>query len=149
MSRTGREQPPIARGVRDIRLAQRIWLQDGGTPVFGVGIRELLIRVEDTGSLHRAASEMGLAYSKAWRIVRRAEEHLGYPLLARRAGGTGGGGSVLSPEARRLVPAFGELIDEARSMLDELTARHLGGLIPEGSEVPHADARGAAGSSQS
>jgi molybdate transport system regulatory protein len=142
MSRTRPEQPPIAPAAREVRLAQRIWLQDGATPVFGVGIRELLIRVEATGSLHRAACEMGLAYSKAWRIVRRAEDHLGFPLLARRAGGTGGGGSVLSPEARRLVPAFGELVDEARAMLDELATRHLGGLIPGGSEAPIPGARG-------
>jgi molybdate transport system regulatory protein len=119
------------RVAAQIRPAQRIWLQDLGTPVFGIGIRELLMRVETTGSLRQAAGEMGLAYSKAWRIVRRAEAHLGIPLLTRQAGGEGGGGSVLSDEARWLVRAFGALLDEARLLLDELYAKHFGPWPPE------------------
>ncbi len=109
-----------------VRPAQRIWLHDQGMPVFGIGIRELLIRVESTGSLRQAASDMGMAYSKAWHIVRRAEEHLGFTLLQRRTGGTGGGGSAVSDEGRRLVEAFGALLDEADTLLDELYAKHFG-----------------------
>jgi N-terminal domain of molybdenum-binding protein len=109
-----------------IRPGQRIWLSDQGAPVFGVGIRELLIRVESTGSLRQAASDMGLAYSKAWHIVRRAEEHFGFKLLERQIGGAGGGGSTVSSEGRWLVGAFGALLDEADALLDELYAKHFG-----------------------
>jgi molybdate transport repressor ModE-like protein len=116
----------VKAGLADIRPAQRIWLQDQGMPVFGKGIRELLIRVEATGSLRHAASDMGLAYSKAWCIVRRAEQHLGVPLLERRAGGAGGGGSTLSGEGRWLVRTFGGLLDEANALLDALYAKHFG-----------------------
>jgi molybdate transport system regulatory protein len=108
-----------------IRPAQRIWLHDGGKPVFGIGIRELLIRVEATGSLHRAAADMGMAYSKAWSIVRRAEQHLGLALLKRQVGGTGGGGSVLTDDAAWLVRAFGSFVDEAGEAVDLLFERHL------------------------
>jgi len=113
-------------GSACIRPTQRIWLQDQGTPVFGMGIRELLIRVEATGSLRHAASDMGLAYSKAWKIVRRAEKHLGFTLLRRQAGGTYGGGSYLSDEAKWLVAALGAMVDEADALLEELYARHFG-----------------------
>ena len=41
-------------------------------PIFGVGVCQLLARVETTGSLRRAAADMGMAYSKAWLVVRRA-----------------------------------------------------------------------------
>ncbi|MGD0019353.1 MAG: LysR family transcriptional regulator [Candidatus Limnocylindrales bacterium] len=109
-----------------IRPAQRIWLHDQGMPVFGVGIRELLVRVEATGSLRHAASDMGMAYSKAWHIVRRAEEHLGFDLLERRIGGARGGGSGVSDEGRWLVGAFGAVLDEADKVLDELYEKHFG-----------------------
>jgi len=132
MSRDSHEPQQVTPATRQIRLARRIWLQDGATPVFGVGIRELLIRVEATGSLHMAAAEMGLAYSKAWRIVGRAEEHLGFPLMTRHAGGTRGGGSALSMEGRRLVDAFGRVLEDADAMLDELAATHLDGVISGG-----------------
>lgn len=118
--------PFVKTGPVRIRPGQRIWLHDQGIPVFGVGIRELLVRVESTGSLRRAASDMGMAYSKAWHIVRRAEEHLGFTLLERRTGGTGGGGSGVSDGGRWLVGAFGALLDDADALLDDLYAKHFG-----------------------
>lgn len=111
-------------GPAGVRLAHRLWLQDRDAPVFGAGISELLGKVEATGSLRKAASEMGMAYSKAWQIVRRAEEHLGFKLMIRHAGGKGGGCSTVSDEGRRLVRAFGALTEEADPLLAELFDRH-------------------------
>ena len=50
---------------------------------FGGGCAALLEGVADEGSLNRAAKRMGMAYSKAWRIVREAEAHLNCELLTR------------------------------------------------------------------
>jgi molybdate transport repressor ModE-like protein len=72
---------------------------------------------------------MDMAYSKAWTIVRRAEEHLGISLLARRVGGAGGGGSTLSEPGRRIVDAFGALTDEVDAQLEALYARHFGDVL--------------------
>ena len=119
----------------DLHPAYRIWLQDRGAPVFGAGICELLRRVEETGSLRRAASDMGMAYSKAWQIVRRAEAHLGLELMVRRTGGKGGGCSLVSDEGKWLVGAFGAMDREAAAFLDELFARHLGRLCRPAGEL--------------
>jgi molybdate transport system regulatory protein len=132
MTKPRPEVNPKAPPSGHVRVARRIWLQDGTTPVFGAGMTELLARVEATGSLHQAASDMGIAYSKAWRIIRRAEEHLGFALLLRRAGGAGGGGSALSGEARWLVRAFGDLLREVGPMLDELGSKHFGNWLDPG-----------------
>ncbi|MGA2513766.1 MAG: LysR family transcriptional regulator [Candidatus Limnocylindrales bacterium] len=132
---------------RGIHLGGKIWLVDGAMPVFGTGICELLSRVETTGSLRRAASDMGMAYSKAWRIVRRAEDHLGFTLLERRAGGKGGGGSIVSNEGRWLVGSFGALVGEAEALLDGLYAKHFGSRLLAGSEIRLAGTRTKPGSS--
>jgi molybdate transport system regulatory protein len=92
----------------------------------GMGTFELLVRVDATGSIRRAASDMGMAYSKAWLSARRAEANLGFPLLTRQIGGRRGGGSTLSPEAKWLVGAFRALVDDADQMLEQLRAKHLG-----------------------
>jgi molybdate transport system regulatory protein len=123
--------PSSPRAEKDparVRLAHRIWLQDAGIPVFGAGISELLARVEATGSLRQAASDMGMAYSKAWQILRRAEEHLGFKLMSRRTGGKGGGCSTVSDEGRWLVRAFDALTNEAEPLLAELFDRHFSDL---------------------
>ena len=41
--------------------------------------------------------------SEALAIMRRAEKNLGFPLTARRIGGKGGGGSVLTPKAKEFL----------------------------------------------
>lgn len=113
-------------GLAGIRPAHRIWLEDEGLPVFGVGISELLKRVEATGSLRCAASDMGMAYSKAWQIVRRAEDHLGFKLMTRRTGGRGGGCSIVSEDGIRLSDAFDAYARETELFLTELFARRFG-----------------------
>jgi molybdate transport system regulatory protein len=128
MKEAGRDPSSREATSVGVHVAHRIWLEDQGTPVFGIGICELLTRVEATGSIRRAASDMGMAYSKAWQIVRRAEEHLGLELMVRHAGGKGGGCSVVSVEGRWLLGAFGALTDDAAALVAELFDRHLGQL---------------------
>jgi molybdate transport repressor ModE-like protein len=107
-----------------IAPAQRIWFHDQGKPMFGPGPVRLLALVIETGSLHQAAKQMGMAYSKAWRIVKDAEDHFGFKLLERRIGGPDGGGSVLTAEAQRLVAGFGALQAEADANLRRLFEKY-------------------------
>ena len=77
-----------------------------GARVFGPGPRELLERVESEGSLRAAAISMGMAYTKASRMVKAAEASFGFPLTERTIGGAGGGGSRLTAEARDLLDRY-------------------------------------------
>ena len=45
--------------------------------LFGRGIANLCLGVRETGSLNASAKGMGMAYSKAWRIVKDTEAALG------------------------------------------------------------------------
>ena len=58
---------------------------------FGPGLATLLTLVRERHSLRAAAAEMGMAYSKAWRILRDCEQALGFPLLDSTTGGRNGG----------------------------------------------------------
>ncbi len=116
------EPLPVRRG--HLAPAQRIWLHDQGEPMFGPGTLRLLVLVGETGSLHRAAKEMGMAYSKAWRIVKDAEDHLGFKLLERQIGGAGGGGSALTTQAQRLVASFATMRAEADANLRRLFEKY-------------------------
>lgn len=71
---------------------------DSGEKFFGEGPARLLRKVEESSSLHKAATAMGMAYSKAFKIIKNAEDTLGFPLLMRKTGGQGGGGSELTEE---------------------------------------------------
>ncbi|MDD4691521.1 MULTISPECIES: winged helix-turn-helix domain-containing protein [Eubacterium] len=73
---------------------------------FGPGIVELLQRVDQRHSLRAAAIEMGMAYSKAWRLIKTAEENLECKLLNSTTGGKGGGGAELTQECRAFMEKY-------------------------------------------
>ena len=88
-----------------LKLTVRLFTEDDQR-CFGPGIATLLERVQKHKSLRAAAASMEMAYSKAWRIIRTAEEVFGCKMLDSTIGGRGGGGAVLTPEAERLLAAY-------------------------------------------
>ena len=80
---------------RALRLKLTIRLYAGeDLRCFGPGVATLLRRVQEHRSLRAAAASMEMAYSKAWRIIRTAEEVFGCKLLVSSTGGVHGGGAV-------------------------------------------------------
>lgn len=79
-----------------------------GDVAFGEDDAALLRAVGEHGSLHAAASALGRSYSRAHGRLEALEDAVG-PLLERRRGGEGGGGSELTDDAHRLLARFGRL----------------------------------------
>lgn len=99
--------------ANDLRLTVTLrLLDDEGQRRFGPGVAALLSEVREKRSLRAAAASMGMAYSKAWRIVRDAEEALNCKLLRSTIGGRHGGGAALTEEAESLLTAYQLLRDE-------------------------------------
>ena len=88
-----------------------IFVDENGDKFFGEGPYQLLLGVERTGSLRCAAMEMGMAYSKAMKLVRHAEAALGFPLTQRTVGGPSGGGSCLTPRGKEWMSRYGAYRD--------------------------------------
>ena len=103
---------------------------EAGRRIFGPGPAELLEQVERTGSLRAAAGKMGLSYSKALKILHTAERGLAMPLVSTEAGGLGGGGSTITPQARALLAWF----RQARRAVEE-TARAQLDRLPRGGQM--------------
>ena len=88
----------------EMKLTPRFY--QNGERVFGPGVAELLKRVQEHHSLRAAAFSMEMAYSKAWQIIRTAEDGFGCKLLSSTIGGRHGGGAVLTPEGERILNAY-------------------------------------------
>lgn len=100
---------------------------ENGEKFFGEGPCRLLRLVEETGSLRCAAASMEMAYSKALKLVKQAEEALGIPLTQRSVGGKDGGGSTLTPEGRRFLLQYESYRDACVQANRELFARYFPG----------------------
>ena len=93
---------------------------------FGPGLATLLSLVRERHSLRAAAAEMGMAYSKAWRILRDSEEALGFPLLDSTTGGRHGGGAVLTEQGAALLADYERFCERLREQGDALFEECLG-----------------------
>ena len=83
-----------------------VLLDDNGEKFFGEGPYRLLCAVEETGSLRAAAQSMGMAYTKALKLLKNAETALGFPLTTRAVGGKDGGGSHLTPAGKEWIAKY-------------------------------------------
>jgi molybdate transport system regulatory protein len=81
---------------------------------------QLLAAIAGTGSINRAAREVGLSYKGAWEMVERANNLSPQILVSTAIGGRHGGGTTLTPAGRRLLALFEELQEEHRHFLERL-----------------------------
>ena len=108
-----------------MKIVYKIWLDNKGK-AFGEGPYELLKRVEETDSLHRAAGQMGMSYSKAWKLIQTMEKRLGFLLLNRKVGGVSGGGSRVTPEAMHLMKRYEQFEKDAGKAIERIYQKHFG-----------------------
>ena len=104
---------------RDLKMSVRLTvmnpeLEDGSA--FGRGIASLCMGVRETGSLYAAAKRMGMAYSKAWRVIRDTETDLGITLLDR----DGARGSKLTEAGNKLLDTYLEIEAQVAQQVEEL-----------------------------
>lgn len=70
---------------------------------FGIGVVIILEALEEAGSMKGACARTGISYSKAWRMLKRAEKGAGYELINRKQGGANGGGCMTTEGGRDLI----------------------------------------------
>ncbi|WP_280401563.1 LysR family transcriptional regulator [Nocardia carnea] len=78
-----------------------------------LGVLELLVGVDDHGSLGAAARIAGIAQPNASRAIKKLEARVGAPLLQRKPTG-----STLTPEGTVLAHWSRKVLDDARHLLD-------------------------------
>jgi molybdate transport system regulatory protein len=105
--------------------ACKIWLDHNGK-AFGEGPYELLKRVEKTNSLHEAAHQMRMSYSKAWKLIQTMEKRLGFVLLDKKIGGLSGGGSRVTPTAKDLIERYELFEMDAMKAIEKAYQKHFG-----------------------
>lgn len=106
-----------------LQVKYKIWLDDEGI-IFGKGPYNLLLGVKDKGSLSEASKDMGMSYNKAHKLIKNIEKRLGFKLLVSKAGGSKGGGSMLTEEAEKLMLEYEKFIAECEESLGDIFKKH-------------------------
>jgi 8-oxo-dGTP diphosphatase len=84
----------------------RFWFETPKGYVFGPGSYQILREIEKTGSLRKAAQNLGMSYRHAWGLIKEIEDNLGVKIIASHRGGKEGGESIITDEGMKLLREY-------------------------------------------
>lgn len=90
-----------------------LWLEEEDAMVFGYGRVMLLDKIEECGSLRKAATSLGMSYQAAWKKIRATENALGVELVRRPQ--CKSDGMSLTPEGLMMRNSFKHLYSAVES----------------------------------
>lgn len=75
---------------------------------FSARLKLLLYLLADTNNMRTSCAYSGIAHSKAWDMINRLEQHLGYTVVERQRGGRSGGSTRLTQQGQDFLTAYHE-----------------------------------------
>ncbi len=106
-------------GPARLEPRSKIWIERNGDTVLSDWRVALLEAIERTGSLAKAAEEVGIPYRSAWQKIKESEERLGIRLVNTHCGGAEGGSSELTDAAYDLVRRYRQFTDGLAELVDK------------------------------
>lgn len=98
-----------------MEIKAKFWIENEGEVVVGGGKAALLQKIDQLGSIQRAADEFGMSYRHAWGAIKKIEKRAGFKIVETKLGGREGGGAQLTPKGK-------EFVRKADSLLRDLQA---------------------------
>lgn len=95
-----------------LKTKTKLVIQKDGRGILGPGIIDLLKNIEKTGSTKKGTELLGMSYSKALRIIKIAEDALGFNLIEKSRGGIFGGESILTDKGNRIIDSYEKMKKE-------------------------------------
>jgi molybdate transport system regulatory protein len=99
-----KKQPPNDMAKTGDRLNIRIDLA-GGLRI-GPGKIAVLEEIARSGSISAAGRALRMSYRRTWELVEDLNTGLGAPVVETAAGGSGGGGTVLTPAGKAVIERY-------------------------------------------
>lgn len=101
-------------------LKGQIWLTEAASKPLMLDQIDLLQAIADTGSITAAAKIAGVSYKTAWDRLERINNLSEQPLIERSAGGSKGGGSILTDYGKKMLNGFKQLQEQHNEFLENL-----------------------------
>jgi len=103
--------------MNDYNLKVKLYVENEDDKFMGIGVLWLLQGVAKCGSLRAAAIDLGISYSKAFKMVENLEKALGHEVLSRRRGGASRIGASITPYGLAFMNLYDDFQKECKAML--------------------------------
>ncbi|MFA5518147.1 MAG: LysR family transcriptional regulator [Spirochaetota bacterium] len=115
-----KEKIPGTSPIPEVKF--HMWLEKDGGVFFGCGRYELLLKIEELGSLKLASENLGLSYRGAWGKIKRTEEIIGQKLIYKKNNKEG---YMLTDFGRGLMTEFGEFYEDVFAYASKKSTKNL------------------------
>ena len=102
-----------------INLKVKLYLENEQDKFMGIGVLWLLQKVQQCGSLRAAALDLGISYSKAFRMVENLESSLGKAVISRKKGGMQRSGASLTPFGQEFIVLYDKFQRKCKTLMEE------------------------------
>lgn len=103
----------------DYSLKVKLYLEDSQEKFMGIGVLWLLQKIEECGSLRAAAMDLGISYSKAFKMIENLESALGQKVLVRKRGGADRTGVSITPFGFEFINLYDSFQQQCKALLKE------------------------------
>ncbi len=101
------------------KVKSRIWIENEDGVFLGEGRVQLLKKVDEFGSISKAAKELNMSYKKAWFLLDSINKQSPKLVLTKKTGGKNGGGAELTTYGKKVITDFESLIESCWSYLNK------------------------------
>nr|WP_320051130.1 TOBE domain-containing protein [uncultured Desulfuromonas sp.] len=106
--------------LESVGLAGQLWFHKADKPFVGRDKICLLEKIDELGSINKAAKALGISYRTAWDAVNLINNLSDFPLVEKASGGKGGGGTHLTDLGKEIIRKYQLLQQEHQSFLVSL-----------------------------
>lgn len=103
-----------------VAVSAPLWMQKGAQNFLGGNRIDLLEQIDRCGSISTAAKAAGMSYKTAWDALNVMNNLADHPLTVAVTGGSGGGGTRLTDEGKKVVRLYRLIETEHQGMLTRL-----------------------------
>lgn len=102
-----------------MNIKSRIWIESDKRIFLGVGRIRLLEQIQQDGSINKACKSLNMSYKKAWKLVDEMNAVSKTPVVEKASGGSGGGGTIVTPFGIEMIQKFRSLEQKAIAFFDD------------------------------
>ena len=108
---------PLTKTKDKTTCLPRVRVIAGNQIALGPGKVNLLEEIDRSGSISKAARELGLSYRRAWTLVDTMNKSFKSSLVEGSAGGKKGGGAQLTPLGKKMAKVYRSMESKAEKAM--------------------------------